>query len=722
MLTRILTFLCFILLVGCVQVPLKKPEVEQQTVQPPPNPTRQAEAFEYQANYTEAAREYLRLAYKTNPPTRQSYQLSAIRSYLKGGYVEEAKAEWARFNLQQSFGLQVPLQLVYAQFSIADQRIDQAFNYLKVVGNPQTLPPKLQTDYYEVYSKILERQRHYLDAAKQRILLDTLLPTNSTASNKNQQSLWDNLQRLSPTELNSVPQTAGDVLAGWTSLARIAKTVRPKVIQQVITDWQRQFPRHPANNSFVPKLVQSILTLPPRPKEIALLLPLSSRFKVQAEVVRDGFLAAYYELGNQDKPNVTVHDVGQGNAAEVYNKVVYEGADFVVGPLQKDNINKIIQNQTAMPVPTLLLNYAPQTVNINNLYQFGLSPENEAQEVADKAWADGHRTALVLVPQNSWGSRVLQAFQTAWQQRGGQIALTQTYTQDVSQAVSFIANNQVSADMTFIAAYPKFARLIQPFFKRYHNTNAPIYSTSHTYSGTPDPQMDIDLEGTIFGDMPWVLSPDEQGRRLQQTLIESFPDKLLQFKRLFALGIDAFSLMTHLQHFNLQPYALWQGQTGQLFVDNQQRIWRKLMWAYFQQGKVQLLNGSDAWDITMPHPDDIQKLEPEITGEIIENTTGDAVALPVENTETVQTTITNDTLKTLSNAQAQAVETVENVIPEVQSATTNSIDTVNANVQKTEITQTISNQTGATVEDTLSEAEANAVNKVRLLRQPAVSE
>jgi len=455
MLTRILTFLCLILVVGCIQIPLKKQLEPEKPTQPAPDPTRQAEAFEYQTNYTEAAREYLRLAYTSNPPTRQAHQLAAIRAYLKGNYVEEAKAEWSRFNLQQSFGLQVPLQLVYAQFSIAAQRIDQAFNYLKVVGNPQTLPPKLQIDYYEVYSKILEQQRHYLDAAKQRIVLDGLLPQGSAVLIQNQQALWNNLQRLSPTELNGVPQTAGDVLTGWTSLARIAKTVRPKVVQQVIADWQAHFPRHPANSTFAPKLVESVLALPPQPKEIALLLPLNSRFKIQAEVIRDGFLAAYYEMSaGGTKPNVTVHDVGDGKAAEVYNKVVHDGADFVVGPLQKNNISKFLKNKTRMPVPTLLLNYSLETVNIDNLYQFGLSPENEAQEVADKAWADGHRNALVLVPQNSWGSRVLQSFQTTWQQRGGNIALTQTYTQDVSEAIDFIVNNNISADMIFVAAYP----------------------------------------------------------------------------------------------------------------------------------------------------------------------------------------------------------------------------------------------------------------------------
>ncbi|WP_353570237.1 penicillin-binding protein activator [Candidatus Albibeggiatoa sp. nov. BB20] len=722
MLTRILTFLCLILVVGCVQIPLKKEQAEpDKPVQPPPNPTRQAEAFEYQANYTEAAREYLRLAYKINPPTRQAYQLAAIRAYLKGNYVEEAKAEWSRFNLQQSFGLQVPLQLVYAQFSIADKRIEQAFNYLKVVGNPQTLPPKLQIDYYEVYSKILEQQRYYLDAAKQRIILDRLLPEQSIVLTQNQQTLWDNLQRLSPTELNAVPQTAGDVLAGWTSLARIAKTVRPKAVQQVITNWQTQFPSHPASHTFAPKLVQSVLALPPQPKEIALLLPLSSRFKVQAEVIRDGFLAAYYEVNAGTKPNVTVHDVGKGNPQEVYNKVVYDGADFVVGPLQKDNIAKVLQNQTSMPVPTLLLNYAPQAVNIHNLYQFGLSPENEAQEVADKAWADGHRTALVLVPQNSWGSRVLQAFQAAWQQRGGHIVLTQGYTQDVSQAIDFISNNPASADMAFIAAYPKFARLIQPFLKRYYAENLPIYSTSHSYAGSPDPQMDIDLEGIIFGDMPWVLSPNEQGRRLQQTLIESFPDKLLQFKRLFALGIDAYSLMSHLQHFSLQPYSLWQGQTGQLFVDNQQRIWRKLMWAYFQQGKVQLLDGSDAWDITAPTPDEIRKLEPELTTPVgISVNPDDATSLPVEIPDTIQP-VTNETIKRLNSEKPQAIniEALKSEMKKEIAAKVNNEVNIETPPEAKNVEALSSEVT--TAEEANSEIEQKAF-KVRLLQRPAISE
>jgi hypothetical protein len=179
--------------------------------------------------------------------------------------------------------------------------------------------------------------------------------------------------------------------------------------------------------------------------------------------------------------------------------------------------------------------------------------------------------------------------------------------------------------------------------------------------------MDIDLDGTIFGDMPWVLSPDAQGRRLQQTLIESFPDKLMQFKRLFALGIDAYSLMSHLQHFSLQPYSTWQGQTGQLFVDNQQRIWRKLMWAYFQQGKVQLLNGSDAWDITAPQP--IPKLEQEIVPNA-ENG-NNAVTIPVQAEQPIQP-ITNETVEGLSSEKPQAIKK-SLPTPEVKQNTANKV-------------------------------------------------
>ena len=53
------------------------------------------------------------------------------------------------------------------------------------------------------------------------------------------------------------------------------------------------------------------------------------------------------------------------------------------------------------------------------LFQFGLAAEDEAREVARRAWNDGMRRAVALVPRGDWGDRVLDAFRQSWQAQGG---------------------------------------------------------------------------------------------------------------------------------------------------------------------------------------------------------------------------------------------------------------------------------------------------------------
>ena len=77
--------------------------------------------------------------------------------------------------------------------------------------------------------------------------------------------------------------------------------------------------------------------------------------------------------------------------------------------MKKESIDKLAE-QHDLPVPTLALNYISSEITPpQNLYQFGLSPEEEARQVAERTWLDGHVNAAVLTPIGPWGDRVYQA-------------------------------------------------------------------------------------------------------------------------------------------------------------------------------------------------------------------------------------------------------------------------------------------------------------------------
>ena len=71
-----------------------------------------------------------------------------------------------------------------------------------------------------------------------------------------------------------------------------------------------------------------------------------------------------------------------------------------------------------------------------NLY-FGLSPVQDAKQIAQRAWFDNNSpNAIMIIPNNSWGQNIGTAFQQQWQSLGGDIG-TSKYSnrQDLHQQV-----------------------------------------------------------------------------------------------------------------------------------------------------------------------------------------------------------------------------------------------------------------------------------------------
>ena len=105
----------------------------------------------------------------------------------------------------------------------------------------------------------------------------------------------------------------------------------------------------------------------------------------------------------------------------VYQQAIDEGAQFVIGPLRKESVRQLLALPT-LPVPILALNtIEADQAGSEYLFQFGLAPEDEAREVARRAWADGHLRAIALIPEGEWGTRIYRAFLDEWQALGGRM-------------------------------------------------------------------------------------------------------------------------------------------------------------------------------------------------------------------------------------------------------------------------------------------------------------
>jgi outer membrane PBP1 activator LpoA protein len=431
---------------------------------------------------------------------------------------------------------------------------------------------------------------------------------------RNRERLWRGILLSGPHVLRAAAEETTDpVVRGWLTLGSLATATGQQGIgwSNGIVRWREQNSAHPAmvivENLEIPE--DQLLGYPRR---IALLLPLSGRTASAGRAVQNGFLGAYFASagGLDDRQSIQVYDVNaDGGALAAYSNAVEDGAEFVVGPLLRDNVSQLA-NDILVPVPVLTLNYLPDdTLAPPGLFQFALSPEDEAVSAARRALLDGHRQAVALVPNNNWGRRLLTSFTTEFESQGGTLLDYRSYmagVQDFSRtieelmglagsvdryqrmranigtALQFDPRRRQDAHFIFLAADAAAGRLMKSQLKFHYSGDLPVYSTSSIYA--MDGQSNSDLNGILFADAPWVIAPQGWIRYLPETFEQYWPEER-RLARLHAMGYDAYHLVAPLFVARSGTIAEVDGATGRLYLDSDGRIHRELAWAEFQRGE-----------------------------------------------------------------------------------------------------------------------------------------
>ena len=602
---------------SCQSVPPVRPGVST----PPPATSEDiAQKAEAAGDYLRASQAYEQLAQNTAPPQRQDFQIKSIAALIQGAQIGKAQELIAKLDVS---GLNPSFlgrkQILQAQIAAAEQKPNDAINLLNQAERIH-LDPTLLAEIYQARAQIEVGQGHPINALMDLIGREKYI-VNTPDIAANQQQLWNIMLGLSPTVLASnLNSTKDPVLAGWLDLALIVQQHPPgsEELTGAIEQWKKAHPNHPAITAFVATLTK------PAPGQIgpitqlALLLPLTSEYAQAAQAVRDGFFAM--DMANKDpnKPKIIVYDIGRdpAQAANYYAAAVAEGAQFIVGPLGLEATNQVVKN-AKLSVPTLLLSSSEITIKSDvPIIQFGLPPEEEAAQAAERAYLDGHRQAAVLYPNTAWGQRMFNAFSNEWQQLGGALNSAKPYqleendysdtvkqllnvTQSEARAhalenvlhikLSFESRIRQDIDFVFLAADPKHGRLIKPQLNYYHAAHLPVYSTSYIFAGDNDAINDTDLDGVMFGDMPWMLVGNGKIANLRQTVQGAWPFAHTNLDRLYALGMDSYAIIPQLNRLNLENSARFTGVTGTLNLHNG-RLQRHLLWDKFRKGVPQLLD------------------------------------------------------------------------------------------------------------------------------------
>lgn len=535
------------------------------------------------------------------------------RDYLSSGRLDAARlmVEWVR--PQQ---LSAPVLLDWArtrgQLLLAEQKPDEA---LAVLDDERLRDALTQVSDEQAAQLTLLRadaltlKGEFLDSLMERASVDAALAP--AQRNYNRQMIWTQLMLMPASDLDVARgQSTDDTLNGWLELASLYRDPLTDIDTQLqkFDAWQAQWPAHPAAAN-LPDMIQALKrAAKDRPDSVALLLPLNGPLADAAAAVRDGFITAYYSALAQGYPvpQVRFYDSGTDDVISLYNQALDAGARLVIGPLDKQQV-ATLASVANLPVPTLSLNYVDNGT-AKNLYQFGLAPEDEARQAAEQAIVEGARLAAILYPEGEWGARVAEAFRQRFESLGGIVTTHSTYADNATAAtrqlldlgqseararqlnlltslrVEFEPRRRQDIDMIFLVAAAGQARQLKPALNFNYASDIPVFATSHVYAGTPAADIDSDLNGIRFVDVPWVL--DHQSA-LHQDAERVWPSGHGRYERLFALGIDAYRLHTRLAMLQSLPESFLPGVTGQLSLDEQQRLVRELQWAWFSRGVPQ---------------------------------------------------------------------------------------------------------------------------------------
>jgi outer membrane PBP1 activator LpoA protein len=582
--------------------------------------------------FLDAALAYSKLSSASEQPLKSHYSLRAAELLMDGNYVPQSfqlMSEIDGSSLSQ--GIQIRLSLLAARIAVARQQPEEALAKLRLVSpllSDETID--LQISANQLRANIYVLQNQPLEAARERVKLEPLL-TDPEAILVNQEAIISTLQLLAPETLRKYrTDTAPDIFNGWLELASIGQRVSASQDSIELDNWRKRYSQHPALDIIISSVLSArplALTLP---TQIALILPLNNRFAKAASAIRDGFLAAYYaQPANTEGPSVVVPSIriyDEGESSEnidfAYAQAVNDGAEFVVGPLNKEAVNQLAHKDELI-VPVLALNFSEQKSSgqpeqlPSNLFQISLSPEQEARQVAEHAWLDGHSRAAIITPATTWGTRVAKAFTERWLELDGSVVEKQTYNAKESdyslpirqllnvddsenrkkdlrwilgQKIEFIPRRRQDIDFIFMAASSRQARLIKPQLRFHHAPKIPVYATSHSYGGTVNKDMDRDMDGVLFSDMPWTLTSNEVDNNLKSNLRKNWPERIKRYSRLYALGIDAYHIIGQLNTLQRNRANYFEGKTGDLSLDANNRLQRRLIWARFERGIPQVLN------------------------------------------------------------------------------------------------------------------------------------
>lgn len=474
---------------------------------------------------------------------------------------------------------------------------------------------------YLLQALLHETHKQYLSAVRLRIFLASMLSDDAYIDNH--LKIWQLLNQLTPTEAASSVPASENTLKQWLELLQLAKAPQLSLDQQVekIAQWLEDNNEHPAAISPPEDLLALIEAVNNRPKKIAVILPFEGKYRHHGAAIRDGIIHSWYQSSYQ--PELAFYSFDDSNDfINVYQEAIYDGAEMVIGPLFKNQVDELYRSDLALTVPTIALNRLDNNaleLAPLNLYEYSLSSEDEIDSLIQLALSQDLHRALIIYQEEPWAEKTAQYFQDQWLakeqsvitstsfsstreqsqllQRTLQTDKSQRRAQELQWLTGLKLHSEPRArkdiDMIFVVSRPETAASLRPLLAFHYAGDIPVYASSSVYRGYPTPAIDNDLSHIYFSDAPLTLSRDDKINPQYQNT---------PYIRVFAMGLDSFMLAERINLLKDKPHLSLSGASGELSLEGH-LVKRKTAFAQFQRGTPKRINAPKAVETTEENGD-----------------------------------------------------------------------------------------------------------------------
>lgn len=570
---------------GCKQAPVKSTANDY--------PSQTPEALLHQAS----------LATKEN---QYRYLLDAASLLLVSG--EQAKAAKTlqqldkttlpQHALAQFYRVQAELSLWQKSAAALDW-----LNKLEQVNDQQQLSSiklhQLKAEAYQQSAQPIEALREYISLQPQ---------LSGGEADENITLTWQSALNIAPEMLTTLQtESAPDVMTGWLQLAQLyhENANNPQQLINSYRFWKTQYPKHPVLSNLPNTFANADNFQATQFKQVAVLLPLTGQFSGLSKLIQKGMIAANMDTDNALTLNF--YDTETTPVPALVKTVITDGNDIVLGPLHKEKVIELV-NLLPDNMPVLTLNKVDELPFFKHVFQFGLTPEDELLQIAQRAKQQNYDQAWMIVPDNDFGQRLEQSFSSIWSSFGGQLTNTIKLKPDTNlneavqqllaisgseqrkkqlqgmlgRKLEFKPRRRKDADFILIAIPAQQARQIKPLLHFHFASDLPLYGNSTLSNHYGDTYLDKDLDGILVTETPLLVSRKTTLDHYRQ----EWPNFFGSTARLFAFGYDAYYLINELSYLqNFEQYQ-YQGLTGALSVNQQNHIHRELDWATYQRGEL----------------------------------------------------------------------------------------------------------------------------------------